>query len=765
MIAGPLAALGLSAGIVFGQEKSATSTPLPGEVEGNETIKLDTFSVSGSTTVGYGAKVSTGGSRINLPLLDVPMSIVTINRQLMDDVSALDMLGALRYVSGVGPAATVTINAIILRGIDTRAYSSSVLDGLPAGGIEQETEFLDRYEVVKGAAGTLYGDHTMGGLVNRVYKRPLDTRKTTVRASFSDIGSTWQSSIDLTGPIDRKGGQLTYRLIGVYRDGETLRGSADSKTALYGTLQYTPKDGRSQVWFRGEHRVIEQGHETPGIFFDGAGKSSIPYFGVETRTVPFPNNQTHVFNYRELGYSSQFSGLLGDWDIRLIGRYIGPDVSNRGNDNPLIIPLAYTFLDANGNVLGATSTAVNPATQPTFAGTPWADIKLSSFNPAVYGMGWTKTWGCFLDFSGSFDTGPLSHRMIVYGQTTGVRSLAQQINVTRKAEFGGNKLSGNLDLAKAFSLVHPVYERQDMSTFEKPILATNSLSNLARFNFGLQDNVYLWDKRLLLVGGARYDFVNNLGSTNLNTKVAAVAQTTKSWVYKAAGVVKPFQNRGVAFFVNYAQTFDPRYGELIAGSGIPFKNLEGVAKEAGVKLELMESRLIATGSYFNNELLNNPITIRNPNTGINEFVQEGLTTIKGWELDLAWVIGKNWMTLAGLSDLKSRNPAGLRIRNVQNDFNYKVLVSYNAHEGRYKGLSVGASAIRIGKRAGDAPNSFFVDGYISFDAFLSYARKNWKYQLNAFNLADKQGVESTIFAAIAKPSDPRNFRFSIQYNF
>lgn len=751
---GSLVALFVGVNLVHSQQ-------VPSAPAEEEVIVMDPWAVTGTRDVGYGSTVSTGGSRINLPLVDVPMSVVTINRAVMDDVGAFDSYDALRFVSGMGPASTVTINSMTLRGIETRANSFNILDGLPAGGIEQETEFVDRYEVVKGAAGTLYGDHSLGGLINRVYKQPLKERQTILKSYYSTLGDTWQASVDHTGPVDRDG-ELSYRVVGVYRDGETKVGAADSKEAIYGTIQYSPRNSSTRLWVRGERRDVKTGHETPSGFYDGSGNSSIPIIGVERATVPVANNEDRTFYYGEAGYSSRFSGLFGDWDFRLVARYFE---DNNHDPIPDIIPIGYTFLDADGNSLGAITTAVNPDTQPSFHTVPWVDIKLSNAVSRVSGPSTGKNWGWFLDLTGSFDTGPLAHRMIIYGQSTGSRSHSKFTNYTLKEEFGGSQLNGNLNLENAFSVINPVYREGSLDMFENPVLSTNSKSSGERFNFGFQDNVYFWDDRILLVGGARYDYIRNLGTHNLRTDTTSNPQTTTNWVYKAAAVVKPLPNRGISFFVNYAETFEPRFGELIAGSGIPFKNLEGVSEEIGVKLDLLNSRLVATGSYFNNELANNPIRIFNPNTGLDEFVQEGVTTVDGWELDLAWSVNDNWTLLVGLSDVDSVNPNGLRLRNVQNDFNYKGLVRYDFPSGPLAGLTAGLAVMHVGDRFGDNPNTFVTEAYTTLDAFAHYTVNNWKFQVNAYNLTDEEAMASSIFQALALTADPLSVRFSVQYEF
>lgn len=763
VFASALVALVFPRSSLIGQEKA----PAAAAQAGGETVQMNPWTVTSSREHGYGATDSMAGSRISLPLVDVPMSVITVNRQLLDDTGQVDPLGALLFVSGMGPASTATVNSMTLRGIETRAYSFNLLDGLPSGGYaltpiqQDETEFIDRYEVVKGAAGTLYGDHSIGGLINRIFKRPLPTRQTTIKTWYSDIGNTWQGSVDTTGPVD-SAGQLQYRLVGVYRDGETEVGGADSKKGFYGTLQYSPKSGRTQFWARASRNEVDTGHETPGAIVDGTGHSSLPYFGIE-RTVPIANDQTHTSQYYEFGFNTGTRGLLGSWDLRFVGRANRVTVSA---PLPEIIPTGYTFYDAAGNSLGSISTAANPVTQPSFATVPWADVKLTSHADRSTPPSTDETRGIFVDLTGSFDTGPMSHRALLYVQAITVKSRAHSLSYRLKSQYGGAANTGNLNAANAFSLVNPVYRTSSLDMFENPTVTSDSASSGSRYDVGLQDNIYLLNKRLLLVGGVRYDFVENNGTDNYITGAAGKTEDTSDVVSKASVVVKPFTDRNVSIFANYSETFQPQFGELIVGSGIPFKNLEGQSREVGLKLELMDSHLLATASYFKSELKNNPIIIFNTTTGLNDTYQIGVTHIKGWEGDLTWTISENWAALVAMSDVESVNANGTRPRNVQNGFNYRALLRYTASRGsRLEGFSGGLDAINISDRYGDATNTYITPGYTTFDAFAGYGRKNWRVHLNVYNLTDKEALLSSIFQALLTPANPRSVRVTFEYDF
>ena len=167
-----LAGLALAAVPLWGQE-----TP-PAPVQPDQTtVVLDPFHVQASSSSGYGAADSSGGSRVDLPIIDVPMSLDVIPRTLMDDLGSESYYNALLWVSSMNPGSDIKNGDMVIRGIEVRAASFSVIDGLPSGFGEalQETNFIDRYEVVKGPAGTLYGISSSGGIINAVTKAPLDT--------------------------------------------------------------------------------------------------------------------------------------------------------------------------------------------------------------------------------------------------------------------------------------------------------------------------------------------------------------------------------------------------------------------------------------------------------------------------------------------------------------------------------------------------------------------------------------------------------------
>lgn len=122
---------------------------------------------------GYQSTVTTVG-KLAQPAKDVPQSLTTVTRSLMDDRNADTLKDALRNV------ASLTFNAgeggrigdnITIRGF--AASSDLYLDGMRDNAqYNRETFNLERVEVLRGAASMIFGRGSTGGIVNQVSKEP-----------------------------------------------------------------------------------------------------------------------------------------------------------------------------------------------------------------------------------------------------------------------------------------------------------------------------------------------------------------------------------------------------------------------------------------------------------------------------------------------------------------------------------------------------------------------------------------------------------------
>ena len=166
----------LSPSIPAAQESDFDS-PDSNLVESEEIVSLDPFEVV-EEIFGYGATFTLSGSRVATRLRDLPRQVNVITSELVEDTNSTTVAEAIGYVSSTdfdvdsnlsGAAkAEDPLSKLRLRGfpISTTYRNFNPSQYSPWG------PMIDRIEVVKGPASTLYGRAAPGGLVNIITKRP-----------------------------------------------------------------------------------------------------------------------------------------------------------------------------------------------------------------------------------------------------------------------------------------------------------------------------------------------------------------------------------------------------------------------------------------------------------------------------------------------------------------------------------------------------------------------------------------------------------------
>ena len=133
------------------------------------------------------------GTRTEEPVSKVPANVSVVTGKELQDRHVTNMEEALRTVPGVyqqvsAPAGYESSNAIWINGSNNVQY---LVDGLsmtmPNIGYFtplqtfQNIGSIDRVEVLKGAASSLYGSNAVGGVINVITAKPQEGMKTKVR--------------------------------------------------------------------------------------------------------------------------------------------------------------------------------------------------------------------------------------------------------------------------------------------------------------------------------------------------------------------------------------------------------------------------------------------------------------------------------------------------------------------------------------------------------------------------------------------------------
>ncbi|MEM9876647.1 MAG: TonB-dependent receptor, partial [Myxococcota bacterium] len=129
---------------------------------------------------------------------DSPVRTLVVSRELMDRRQARALSDALQYLPGVrveNNCQNCGFTQLRLNGLDG-PYTQVLIDGLPSYspltgvyGLEQlPSEMLERVEVVKGGASSLYGPGAIAGVVHLVTRRP-DRDYVSLRIQRDAIGA------------------------------------------------------------------------------------------------------------------------------------------------------------------------------------------------------------------------------------------------------------------------------------------------------------------------------------------------------------------------------------------------------------------------------------------------------------------------------------------------------------------------------------------------------------------------------------------------
>ncbi|MCD2511451.1 TonB-dependent siderophore receptor [Comamonas endophytica] len=260
-----------------------------------DAVTVTAAAVPSGTTEGsgsYAARSSSTSSKLNLSQRETPQTLTVITREQLDDAGLTTVDDALRAVSGVFALDGGSIGSnFYSRGFSLQAQ----VDGMntPAG-IDSgnrsplyDTAFVDRVEVLQGAAGLLTGAGSPGGTVNMVLKRPTSSFQAQAEVQ---VGSWNERRVvgDVSTPLTESG-HVRGRLVAladksdsftdyVYRDRQALYGIVEADLTSTTTLSasvLTQKDesrghfgvpfaangsdaglSRSSFWGDADHRSV-----------------------------------------------------------------------------------------------------------------------------------------------------------------------------------------------------------------------------------------------------------------------------------------------------------------------------------------------------------------------------------------------------------------------------------------------------------------------------------------------------------------------------
>ncbi|OZS41439.1 TonB-dependent receptor [Photobacterium sanguinicancri] len=200
--------------------------------------------VYGHAYQGYAEHAPQSGTKTDVAWLDVPQSVSVVTSTEMEDRGAVRLVDALHGVAGVNNTlGEGSRDQFVIRGFDT--LNDTYRDGLRDDGNLQSYRSLaniERVEVVKGAAGALYGRGSAGGLINLVTKRANGESFTRVKAGIG-------SNNKYTGQLDSSmalSDSINGRVNLEYRKADSFVDHVNSEDYFIApTVRISPADGHT----------------------------------------------------------------------------------------------------------------------------------------------------------------------------------------------------------------------------------------------------------------------------------------------------------------------------------------------------------------------------------------------------------------------------------------------------------------------------------------------------------------------------------------
>ncbi|NNJ16222.1 TonB-dependent siderophore receptor [Pseudomonas putida CSV86] len=182
---------------------------------------------------GYRATRSATATKTDTDIRDTPQAISVVPAQVLQDLNTTRIDRALDFAGGVSRQNNfggLTFLNYSVRGFTTGELYKNGFAINRGSYSAPDTSTIERIEVLKGPAASLYGRGDPGGLVNIVGKKPQAEAFSTFKASAGSW-DRYRSSLDVNTPLDEEGRVLS-RVNLALEDNGSFRDHVDSRRAI-----------------------------------------------------------------------------------------------------------------------------------------------------------------------------------------------------------------------------------------------------------------------------------------------------------------------------------------------------------------------------------------------------------------------------------------------------------------------------------------------------------------------------------------------------
>ncbi|NOU23826.1 MAG: TonB-dependent receptor [Methyloglobulus sp.] len=667
---------------------------------------------------------ATAGTKTDTPIMETPMNVQVITKQVLKDQQVVRLDQALKNVSGVTTNSsnfTQGNQTILLRGFASTTYFRNGFR-IRDSATTRPMANVENIEILKGSAAILYGQVDPGGMVNVITKQPLATPYYALNQQFGSY-DFYRTTIDATGPVT-KNKDLLYRMNMSYENSGSFRDFVDKEDVFLAPVLKWNISPRTQATFELEYNHQHAGLDQGFLPLQNGKPLNIPrsrnygeYSPITTETIFGGFNWSHQFN--------------DDWTIKHQFSVNQQNVNQPHSvfPNDVVANRQVNRLLANANKQD-------------------------------------NTYSTNLDLIGHFDTFGLKHTLLIGGDYYRLNTKSITDN-------------GNLSQINLFNPVHPGTPFQQPSGFG--IYASDNRQD--QFGFYIQDQIKLpYDVQLM--GGIRYQYLHQ---NNQDLVAKSSSGKSDDAVTPRVGFLwQP--KKWLSLYANYVESFGPNdpFALIYPGTLPPPTSAEQY--EGGIKTEFFDGRLRATLAYYDLtktnvatrdpapghqgfSILTGAVRSRGPELDITGEI------LPGWNI-IATYANMDARVAKSNEASDSTTAVGSRFFNVPRNTG-SVWSTYEILNGDLQGLKFGGGVtLRDGQIGGYDQPAASLAGYATVDLLAAYSHDIDKakitVQFNINNLLDKHyysglttnGIGLTgIKSAYADFGEPRTFMGSINVQY
>jgi iron complex outermembrane recepter protein len=655
--------------------------------------------------------------------MDLPQSIVTIDRQVLENQQVTRMSDVLMNTNGVYIMGTTGGYQEEIAGRGFAFGSSNTFkNGVRFfNGMMTEMSNIERVEVLKGGSAILFGNVAAGGVLNLVTKKPKFDFGGEIGLRVGSFGLL-KPIFDIYGGIG-KSEKAAFRLNGTYEKANSFRDGVSSERFYVNPSLLFKLGKKTDILIETDYMQDER---TPDF---GAG--IVNYEIVNLPRERFLGVAWSYFKSTQVSSTATITHRFSDkWKLNFTGAYRNYNTDLFANTRP------------------------NSGTLITKEGTWIRNIQRSEVAENYYLSQ--------LDLNGTFKTGNIGHEFLLGTDNDQFRTLTTAYTLLTRYD------TINIFGTKKYGV------RTDIPDLTRATLTTAPVSRVGVY---VQDLISLSTK-LKLLAGIRYSYQDTKSAvhTYSTQKTATVTNFDGAFSPRLGLVFQPSKNTSI--FSSYTNSFALNTGVDITNNALPPSIIDQY--EVGVKNELFKGRASVNLTAYqidNDNLAQMALTNGNTNTNIKELA--GGVRSKGIELDITARPLSNLSFMAGYSYnetkyVKSNTFIEGSFLRYNPNHTANMSVHYRIETGKLKGLAFGATGVYIGQRFAGRPTRIQVvndaykltelPDYTQIDGTVSYAYGNFVLRAkigNIFNILNYNVHDDNSL----NPITPRNYSATFSFKF